>query len=212
MSQTKHSPKERGLGELEEAHSPVSKRSHHLDQDHHYCCHDHEGDVKQGGRGGGGRDSSGKRRLWPSSCRHSQVIIVIILIVILIVIVIIVILIMMIISNRSDHDDQLLMNAGELGVESHLLAESRRGTGQTKFAVILTWLYSHKNLAIDIVRKIWLYDDEENCDADDADEKKKEVALLGICRSWVESVHTHLTSSLLHRAFSSKTNTNTNTN
>ena len=143
VSQTKHSPKERGLGELEEAHSPVSKRSHHLDQDHHYCCHDHEGDVKQGGRGRGGRDSSGKRRLWPSSCRHSQVIIVTILIVIVIV--------LMIILNRSD---QLLINTGELGVESHSPAESRRGTGQTKFAVILTWLYSHKNLAIDIVRKI----------------------------------------------------------
>ena len=57
----------------------------------------------------------------------------------------------MIILNRSD---QLLINTGELGVESHSLAESRRGTGQTKFAVILTWLYSHKNLAIDIVRKI----------------------------------------------------------
>ena len=126
VSQTKHSPKERGLGELEEAHTPVSKRSHHLDQDHHHCHDHHEGDVKQGGRGRGGRDSSGKRRLWPSSCRHSQVIIVTILIVIVIV--------LMIILNRSD---QLLINTGELGVESHLLAESRRGTGETTLAVII---------------------------------------------------------------------------
>ena len=54
VSQTKHSPKERGLGELEEAHTPVSKRSHHLDhhhhdQDHHYC------NYHQAGRTGTGR-------------------------------------------------------------------------------------------------------------------------------------------------------------
>lgn len=41
VSQTKYSPKERGLGEVEEAHPPVSKRSHHLDQNHHYCQYHH---------------------------------------------------------------------------------------------------------------------------------------------------------------------------